>query len=173
MRSIRIALTASMLAVSRLAVAQEASAITPEMSAMETKLLAKLTPAQRTWIAQEAARQRSGTGEPGKLSAEALKSYPSLNDFANTDIEAIAFLVMMQGAKSAQEDLKSVMAGVKAINSQKASIRESERARAPVATTSSLQLQTTLDRRAKMLETAASLMKKMSEAGSTTVRNLK
>lgn len=40
------------------------------------------------------------------------------------DIEALAFLVMMQAAKSAQEDLKAIMAKVKAINVQKAKQRE-------------------------------------------------
>jgi hypothetical protein len=69
---------------------------------------------------------------------------------------AIAFLVMMEASKSADEDLKSVMAGVKAVNKEKASLRETQ------------------DRRAKMLETASNLMKKMAApGGSTTVRRLK
>ncbi len=40
------------------------------------------------------------------------------------DIMAIAFLVMMQASKSAQEDLKAIMAEVKPINGQKKEIRE-------------------------------------------------
>jgi len=40
------------------------------------------------------------------------------------DIEALAVLVMMQASKSAQEDLKAIMAGVKSINEQKAKQRE-------------------------------------------------
>jgi putative addiction module CopG family antidote len=38
---------------------------------------------------------------------------------ASGDIEAMAFLVMMEAAKSAREDLKAIMDGVKAINKEK------------------------------------------------------
>jgi hypothetical protein len=37
---------------------------------------------------------------------------------------AIAFIVMMEAAKSAQEDLKAIMAQVKAINREKGQLRE-------------------------------------------------
>jgi hypothetical protein len=40
------------------------------------------------------------------------------------DIEAIAALVLMQASKGAQEDLKAIMAGVKAVHSAKAKQRE-------------------------------------------------
>jgi hypothetical protein len=38
--------------------------------------------------------------------------------------EALVFLVLMQAAKSAQEDLKAIMNGVKAINAAKEKIRD-------------------------------------------------
>jgi hypothetical protein len=47
-----------------------------------------------------------------------------LGSMNGQDIEAIAFLVLMQAAKSAQEDLKAIMASVKAINQAKAKQRE-------------------------------------------------
>ena len=37
----------------------------------------------------------------------------------HSDIESVAFVVLMDAAKSAQDDLKSIMAGVKAINAAK------------------------------------------------------
>lgn len=40
------------------------------------------------------------------------------------DVEAMAYVVMMEAAKSAQEDLKAIMAGVKAINAAKRHQRE-------------------------------------------------
>ena len=40
------------------------------------------------------------------------------------DIEALAFIVLMQASKSAQEDLKAIMAQVKAINRAKNRLRE-------------------------------------------------
>jgi len=48
----------------------------------------------------------------------------SLGDLGGNDIEALAFLVLMQAAKSAQEDLKAVMARVKAINEAKSAVRD-------------------------------------------------
>jgi len=48
---------------------------------------------------------------------------PVLGDLGEADIEALAFLVLMQAAKSAQEDLKAIMDGVKAINAEKAKQR--------------------------------------------------
>lgn len=41
-----------------------------------------------------------------------------------SDIEEVAFIVLMDAAKSAQDDLKSIMAGVKAINAAKRYQRE-------------------------------------------------
>lgn len=42
-----------------------------------------------------------------------------LMELEDADIEAVAFVVLMQAAKSAQEDLKAIMTGVKAINEAK------------------------------------------------------
>ena len=47
-----------------------------------------------------------------------------LGDENGADIEAIAFIVLMDAARSAQEDLKAIMAGVKSINNAKAQQRQ-------------------------------------------------
>jgi putative addiction module CopG family antidote len=47
-----------------------------------------------------------------------------LGSMDNADIMALAFIVMMEAAKSAREDLKAIMAQVKAINAAKAELRE-------------------------------------------------
>ena len=47
-----------------------------------------------------------------------------LGSASSSDIEAIAFLVMMEAAKSSQDDLSDVMASVKAINNQKQALRK-------------------------------------------------
>lgn len=44
-------------------------------------------------------------------------------DLPAADIEALAFLVLMDDAKSAQDDLNSIMSDVQAINAQKQSLR--------------------------------------------------
>lgn len=151
--------------------AQGTPAITPEMTTMETKLLTKVGPQTRTWIKQEAAKQRAANGVP-VISAESWKTLSPSASLTNADIEALMFLVLMESAKSSKEDLKSTMADVKAANAQKSSMRDAQATRtAPDA--QSLRLQVQMDRQAKMLQTASNLMKKMAEAGSTTVQNLK
>jgi hypothetical protein len=51
-------------------------------------------------------------------------SYAVLGSLADQDVEALAILVLMQAAKSAKEDLKAIMDGVKAINATKSQHRE-------------------------------------------------
>ena len=51
-------------------------------------------------------------------------NYAILGSMPDGDIEAIAFLVLMQATKSAKEDLKAVMDGVKQINKSKQDWRE-------------------------------------------------
>ena len=50
---------------------------------------------------------------------------PSPTGLAGGDIEALAFLVLMAAAKSAQEDLRAIMGEVKAINEAKKKMRTS------------------------------------------------
>jgi hypothetical protein len=152
--------------------AQETTVITPEMTATETRLLTKVGPQTRTWIKQEAAKQRTATGVPA-ISAESWKTLSPSASLTNTDIEALMFLVLMESAKSSKEDLKSTMAGVKATNAQKSSMREAQATKTVVADAQSVRLQAQMDRQAKMLQTMSSLMRKMAESGSTTVQNLK
>jgi len=152
--------------------AQGTPAITPEMTTMETKLLTKVGPQTRTWIKQEAAKQRAATGVP-VISAESWKTLSPSASLTNADIEALMFLVLMESAKSSKEDLKSTMADVKGANAQKSSMRDAQATKNAATDAQSLRLQAQMDRQAKMLQTASNLMKKMAEAGSTTVQNLK
>jgi hypothetical protein len=50
--------------------------------------------------------------------------YQNLGSESSADVEALAFIVMMEASKSAQEDLKSIMDGVKLINKQKDALRQ-------------------------------------------------
>lgn len=59
-----------------------------------------------------------------EISTRVTGSVSVLGSRNDADIEALAFIVLMQAAKSAQEDLKAIMNGVKAINDAKAKMRE-------------------------------------------------
>lgn len=50
--------------------------------------------------------------------------YPNLGSMGDGDIMALAFIVMMEASKSAQEDLKDIMEGVKHINKSKEQLRD-------------------------------------------------
>jgi len=138
------------------------------------------------------------------------------------DIEALAFLVLMEASKSAHEVLTSNMAAVKAINAQKSARRaalsainaakasqrpcaklecldgvasSAEYARSDLeavkqaleavpegqragklnemAEETQLKLQTTMDRKAKALETLSNLLKKIGDTSASVASNLK
>jgi hypothetical protein len=87
----------------------------------------RFSPQVRAWASMRAA----GLARVGEIpDAEEMPGYLRkagfgiLGDMNDGDIMALAFIVMMEAAKSAQEDLKSIMAKVKAINNAKQKSRE-------------------------------------------------
>lgn len=99
----------------------------PEVEAFYAKAMSQINTKHVRWIkstANEANERNLATEEV----MEKAKNYGLLGGLSGLDIEAIAFLVMMQASKSAQEDLKSIMAQVKGINDQKEKLREAETA---------------------------------------------
>ena len=109
------------------AMAQTIPALPPGSEAVEARLMIKVGPQMRAFMRQEVARQRGNQTFEDSLAARAVRGRGNLND---ADIDALMFLVMMEAAKSAQEDLKSIMDGVKAINDAKASNRRTARTNA-------------------------------------------
>jgi len=66
-------------------------------------------------------------GKPGETSRiSGPGAYTNLGSLGDGDIMAIAFIVMMEATKSAQEDLKAIMDGVKLINKQKDGLRKEQ-----------------------------------------------
>jgi Arc/MetJ-type ribon-helix-helix transcriptional regulator len=55
------------------------------------------------------------------------KAIKDLGPLENSDIEALAFIVMMEAAKSAAEDLKEIMKEMRAMNAAKQKLRELQR----------------------------------------------
>jgi putative addiction module CopG family antidote len=94
-----------------------------------------LNPALRRFVDEQVESGRYADGsdvirtalrrmEAQERTAALRAEYQSLGGMGNADIMAQAFIVMMEAAKSAQEDLKAIMAQVKAINRAKAALRE-------------------------------------------------
>ena len=116
-----ILLFSSFLFISSVTIAQPAP--TAEEEALFTKLISGINPKHVQWVKTTARETNEKKLSPEDIKAKT-QSYAVLGSMNGQDIEALAFLVMMQAAKSAQEDLKAIMAQVKSINEQKAKQRE-------------------------------------------------
>src|SRR5687767_2076780 len=143
----------------------------------ETQLASRLTAAQRAklpaagkeLLVRAFAPVPTGT-KPKSIDTHVKETtWAVLGSMNGQDVEAMCFLVLMQAAKSAQEDLKAIMAQVKAINDAKAETREQLQARQEAQ----LKMQMHQDRYAKMVETLSNTMKKLAETGATINQNLK
>lgn len=136
--------------------------------------IGKFPPQVVSWIHLRAAGLARGGEVPA---AEDMQAYISrtgagiLGNLSGTDIMEVAFLVMMEAAKSAQEDLKSIMEESKrGSEANKGSKDQQERLGQDEM---SLRLQAAMDRQSKLYETLSNLMKKISETESGIAGNLK
>lgn len=95
----------------------------PAADSLFTRMMSQINPRYVQWIRNTAGEVNRKNLGPDSVMAKSRLYGQSLN-MNDGSIEAIAFLVLMQSAKSNQEDLKAIMAKVKAINSSKAKLRE-------------------------------------------------
>ena len=96
---------------------------TAEEEALFSKLMSGINTRHVQWVKNTAKEANEKKLSPDDINNKA-KEYAALGSMNGQDIEALAFLVLMQAAKSAREDLKAIMAKVKAVNEQKAKQRE-------------------------------------------------
>jgi hypothetical protein len=97
--------------------------ISPESEAFFQKAMTQINSRHVSWIKSTAKEVNDKNIDEAGVKDLATQ-YAALGSMNNADIEALAFLVLMQAAKSAQEDLKSIMAHVKSINNQKSKLRD-------------------------------------------------
>jgi putative addiction module CopG family antidote len=74
-------------------------------------------------VVRTAVRRLEAQSRLAETQAQAAE-FVNLGGLADGDIMALCFIVMMEAAKSAREDLKAIMDGVKAINAAKQAYRE-------------------------------------------------
>jgi len=181
--------------------------IPPPMAAKYVGLITHLRPSAASWASQEAQRI---AGQPVNLqqleSAISAHFAPSIGGTGippGMDIEALAFIVLMQATQDQDKDLQSIMDGVQEINKQKAALRsqmqalnqlEANNAKSSpgpspspssgalksrldslneLSETQSLQLQMTMDRRSKLIDTLSNVMKSIANTSDAVVQNLK
>src|SRR5688572_18066025 len=88
------------------------------------KAMNEINPKYIRWIRTTALQVNEKKMTETEVLQSTTTQWPVLGDMNGQDIQAIAFLVLMQAAKSAQEDLKSIMSKVKSINEQKSKLRD-------------------------------------------------
>ncbi|MFN8290482.1 MAG: hypothetical protein U0U70_09505 [Chitinophagaceae bacterium] len=108
-------------ALSLQAAAQEQAS--PEAEAFFTKAMSQINPRHTAWVKKTAADMQANRFAADSARVRA-RNYAQPGNLPDADIEALVFLVLMQASKSAQEDLKAIMAQVKAINNAKAKQRQ-------------------------------------------------
>ncbi len=86
------------------------------------KAVAKINPKHYSWIKQTAVDVNNSKSDEAAINTQA-GSYGAVWGLGEQDIMALAFLVMMEASKSAQEDLKAIMNDVKNINKEKEKFR--------------------------------------------------
>lgn len=102
------------------AIAQQESP--QEAKVFFTKMMPQINKRHTQWIkrtAKEANEKKLGADDVMNKA----KGYAVLNRLGGLDIEALAFLVLMEAEKAAQEDLKAIMDTVKSINEKKQQLR--------------------------------------------------
>jgi hypothetical protein len=108
--------------------------------------------------------------------AQVRSGFQGLGNLSNEDVEALAFLVMMQATKDAQSELKNIMDGVKKANRQKQgqrAARNQKDAMSDMSEEESLRLQMAMDRQSKFIQTLSNVEKKMAQTQDSIVQNLK
>ena len=103
-----------------------AAAELPEgAEALHARLASRLAPSVRSWVGGEARTLARAGGDAGALRAAAQARFAGqLGAAGGADIEALAFLVLMQATRDAEADLKAIMAQVKAANAAKQKLRD-------------------------------------------------
>ncbi len=109
--------------------ATEVRPIEPELTRRFSSLHGRLQPSARTWVEQQAQveAQKSAPDVAGLNSAIRSRFAAKRNVMsspAGGDIEAVAFLVMMQATNDMDKDLQQIMAEVKSMNNAKQKLRD-------------------------------------------------
>lgn len=94
--------------------------------AVFNRTMKEINPKYSNWIRSVAPQVNEKNMSEAEVKQLTTTTWSVLGSLNGQDIEALCFLVLMQASKSAQEDLKAIMAKVKSINEQKEKLRTAE-----------------------------------------------
>ncbi len=105
------------------AMAKDLPEFPPGAEQREAQLIKRVGPQTRAWIADEARHQAAQPELSAQMVVASVRANSALlGKPGDDDIMEIAFIVMMEAAKSNYEDLKSIMAAVESVNEAKAKV---------------------------------------------------
>jgi len=92
-----------------------------------TRLRGGLQPSVRQWVTEQARRQAQ---QPDRTALESAihSRFKNLGDMEGADIAALAFIVMMEAAQGAHDDLKALAEKMEALNQKKQELRDRQSA---------------------------------------------
>lgn len=96
--------------------------LSPEQEAFFSKLMSGINPRHVNWVRTTAAEVKEKNLTEQEIRNRASR-HVAQGVTGSQDLEALVGLVMMQCAKDQQEDLKAIMAKVKALNEQKEKLK--------------------------------------------------
>jgi len=142
---------------------------------LQAKLAPKIVPTARLKIQGAAMKARS---QPAADSAEMLahartaawEAFPALRA---TDIDVATYLVMMQAATDAQNDLAATMKQLQATNNQKQAQRGTAAKLGDLSQEMQMKLQMEQQQYSQCMEALSNIMKKVSDTSSSVVQNMK
>lgn len=114
------------LTVSPFGLSQAAPAPTfpPGVESTAAGFMARVGPQTRIWIQQEASRELVTNTVSQAVATKAVRANPAFAHLGGSDAQAVAFLVLVEAARSAQQDLTTIADYVKRVNDQKATLRQ-------------------------------------------------
>lgn len=176
-------------------VAMRAAPLPQNVEPMASKIRMRLTPRGANWVRNEIQRLHDNRTTPAQVESDATFAGGGMLQGAfaqGADIEELAFIVLMDASKSADDDLQSIMAETKAQNAAKQKLRGEMQAANRAALNNAVQsaqdkhdsmnemsemtsmrLQMAMDRRSKFVEALSNIMKKMSDTDSSIIQNMK
>ena len=104
--------------------AQANQDVSPKADSLFYKLMAAANPVKRNWVYKTAVKYRGKEITELKAMSEASNASAVLGSMTEGDIEAMAFLVLMQASKTGNDDLKTIMAEMKTVNNAKVNQRK-------------------------------------------------
>ncbi len=175
-----------------------AAMIVPDrVTPLYERLSTRLTPRGRAWVVAQSQRLRSDALDPSLVAGEASQTCATAFNACNggADIEALAFVVLMQATSDQDQDLLAIMAEAKAtakakaarrntithrnvlsarqINQDYSDIKNDLDSMNEMSEMTSMRLQMAMDRRSKFVEALTNVLKKIEETDSTIIQSIK